>query len=469
MIVTVLTGLLVMALAALVHVERQRRAIARDVVRDRLTGLAGRGKLVSRLEVALVRAERRRHTVGVLVVDVNRFRAVNERYGSDVGDRLLAELATLLEDCAREEDTFARLAGDQFAVLLEELADPTAAVRVTQRMLEAVEGRLRVGDLDLDVDITVGVATGGGGTDGDQDLLGGAEQALRAAKLRGSSYELFRRDMRAESRQQLRFEEELVGAADRGELFIELQPVMTIEAAEVHGLEALVRWEHPRLGRLPPGSFIPVAEQTGAIIELGAWVLREACRAVQRLHARNPTACPPWISVNVSAHQLWRGAAFVDEVRATLAATRLDPRRLVLEITEGTLIQADLDTTRTTLTRLRELGVQLAIDDFGTGYSSLAYLAGLPVTIIKIDRSFVAGLDRAPMPAIVEGVLGIADALGAVVVAEGIETPAQARVLRTLGCPLGQGFWLGRPTGEHHLQPLLADTDRSEQMLDVSR
>jgi diguanylate cyclase (GGDEF)-like protein/PAS domain S-box-containing protein len=434
----------------------QRRQLEEQLVRqalhDPLTGLPNRALFADRLEHALARGRRPGVTVAILVIDLDGFKDINDSLGHDAGDDLLTIAGMRLQGHARPGDTVARLGGDEFGVLLEDIA-AAEAVRSAEALLQGLATPIVLRDRDLTPTASIGVAIAAG-EDADT-LLRNADTAMYAAKRQGKGrYALFEPAMHASIVERLDLAADLSRAVEKGQLHLCYEPQISLESGRICCLEALVRWRHPTRGEVSPGEFIPLAEETGMILPIGRWVLREACRQVKTWQERWPTPAPLTIAVNLSARQL-QHPGVVDEVRAALAAAGLDPQSLVLEITE-TAIMEQMDAAITILTELRRLGVRLALDDFGTGYSSLSYLQRLPVDILKIDRSFVVGVARSiEDSALARGILTLAQTLGLETIAEGIETAEQLATLRELGCQLGQGYFFARPLGPAAVDALL--------------
>jgi len=426
----------------------ERRALearlAHQATHDALTGLPNRALFLDRLAYSLARRDRA-EIPAVLFVDLDRFKAVNDSLGHDAGDRLLAAVAGRLRDCLRGADTAARFGGDEFAVLLDRVADLPAAVRVAERIVARVGLPVALGDREVVVTPSVGIALGADVADTAEDLLRFADVAMYRAKALGPGcYEVFYPGMHADALPRLALERDLRLALERGEFVLHYQPLVALPGRGVIGVEALVRWRHPARGLVPPGDFIPLAEETGLILPLGRWVLDEACRQGRAWRDARPDAPPLTISVNVAARQL-RSTALLGDVARALAETGLPPGDLQLEITEGAAM-ADAAATVVILQELKDLGVRLALDDFGTGHSSLAYLKRFPVDALKVDKAFVTGLGRDPEDAAIVGaIVTLARALGLGVTAEGVETVAQAAVLGGLGCDTGQGYLFARP------------------------
>jgi diguanylate cyclase (GGDEF)-like protein len=400
---------------------------------DPLTQLANRALFRDRLDHAL--QQRRDEPVSVLFVDLDDFKTVNDSLGHDAGDRLLASVGERLRACVRVGDTVARIGGDEFAILIEGDRAATEGPLLAQRVLAALDVPFAVSGRDLRISASLGLATGeyetGAGVLQDADL------AMYAAKANGKArVELFEHRMRTTAVDRLELVADVQAAVEAGEMVVHLQPIVDLSTLEVEGHEALVRWQHPQRGLLGPEAFVPLAEETGAIVPMGWWVLERACEQA----AGWPTGR---IAVNLAARQVLDPAA-VTTVAAILARTGIDPRRVVLEITESVLLDADAIGHR--LNELRALGVLLAIDDFGTGYSSLSYLTRLPVDIVKIDRSFVERLGGPPGDEmLVRAVVQLARSLGLRSVGEGVETASQLERLRSFGCDAAQGYLFGRP------------------------
>jgi len=430
--------------------------LARQAVHDRLTGLPNRVLLRDRLEHALARAERQRSSVAVLFLDLDRFKVVNDSLGHDGGDLLLVEVAGRLASALRPGDTLARMGGDEYAVLCEDVAAAGEAVDVAHRMARALEAPFVVRGTDVPVTMSVGVAVSSGGEHDAALLLRDADAALYEAKRQGRGrHQVFSEDMRSGAPDALSMENDLRGAIRHGQLRLFYQPIVRLDRAEVVGFEALVRWEHPRRGLLGPGEFIPQAEESGLIVPLGRSVLDQAC-AQAVAWERGPAAGRPLrISVNVSAKQLAH-AGWAEEVAEVLDQSGMEPRRLALEITESVLM-ADPEATTSRLEELRRLGVRIAIDDFGTGYSSLGYLRRLPVDVLKIDKTFIDGVAAGPHEsALARAVIKLASTLKLEAVAEGVSDAQQVQALRRLRCPFGQGFYFARPQPAEAVPDLLA-------------
>ena len=406
---------------------------------DSLTGLPNRTLLRDRLDHALVR-DRHRTDVAVLFLGLNRFKVVNDSLGHDAGDRVLVEVAERLSAALRPGDTLARFGGDEFVVLCENVPSGGAS-RVADRLQRCLEDPFPGPTADITLHAAIGIAAAEGSAAGAERLLREAASAMAQAKATGRAWTVFDDALQTRATARLQTEHALQRALDRDELLVHYQPVLDVATGRVVGAEALVRWQHPERGMVPPMDFIPIAEETGQIIAIGRHVLTRAC---EQAAAWAAGGTPLRVSVNVAVTQLRHGD-FPDLVRRTLATTGLAPEQLCLEITESALIR-EADHGAPELTRLRDLGVQLSIDDFGTGYSSLSYLHRLPVDELKIDRSFISRLGHDTREShLVEAIIGMARALGLVVVAEGVETGEQLELLADLGCQLAQGYLIARP------------------------
>jgi diguanylate cyclase (GGDEF)-like protein/PAS domain S-box-containing protein len=421
--------------------------LVQRALHDQLTGLPNRMLFMDRLEQALERSARRGKFAAVLFLDLDRFKLVNDNLGHDHGDQLLVQVADRLRGCLRRVDTIARIGGDEFTVLLEDVGLSADAALVAERIIEAFRGSFRIENQEIFVGASIGIALGGRdqGTTA-QGLLRNADIAMYRAKANGRAcFEVFKSSMRETVKGRLKMETELRRALDRGELRLHYQPQVDLRSARIVGLEALVRWEHPERGLIPPGSFIPIAEETGLILPIGRWVLETACRQASLWRADPEIGLDLVMAVNLSPRQ-FRHPRLVQDVGQVLAESGLDASGLEVEITEGTAM-GDADATVKTLEHLKAIGIRLAIDDFGTGYSSLGYLKRFPIDVLKVDRSFVAGLPaNRGDAAIVRAVVGLTRALGLKAVAEGVETKEQLVELRGLGCDQGQGYLFGRPT-----------------------
>lgn len=412
---------------------------------DALTGLPNRVLFRDRLGQALVRAGRRKDAVGVLFLDLDNFKLVNDSLGHQFGDSLLTEAAARLRACVRAQDTVARLGEDEFVVILELLAGEEDAVPVAKAIAHQFGRPFVLDGREVVVTVSIGIAISDAGQETAESLLRDADIAMYRAKSDGRArYIIFDPSMHTDSLARLELENDLRHALDHDELRVHYQPIVMMESGEFTEVEALVRWQHPIRGLVSPGEFIPIAEETGLIIPLGLWVLEEACRQVVAWHEQFATKTPLTLSVNLSPRQ-FQQPSLVADVARTLKESGLPANCLKLEITEG-VIMRDVEATIRTLWELKNLGLQLAIDDFGTGYSSLSYLKRLPLDVLKIDRSFVSGIGHNQEDtAIVHAIMALAKSLNLKVTGEGIETVEQAALLGEWGCDRGQGYLFSRP------------------------
>jgi diguanylate cyclase (GGDEF)-like protein len=429
------------------------RELERSALHDGLTGLANRSQLVVRL--AALDATRLL-TSALVFVDLDDFKDVNDTYGDAEGDELLRTAAARMRSCIRPGDLLARLGGDEFAVLLEG-ADVEAAEDLARRAVEAMNVPFTVAGQLCHVTASVGVAVGTVDVVNPQVLLRSADLAMYEAKARGKGrFVRFDVAMSEALTLRTRTESELRHAIEHDELVLHYQPIMDMSSGDLAGVEALVRWQHPDRGLLAPNEFVPLAERTGAIVALGAWVLGTACRQAAAWQAARVGQTPLVVSVNVSARQLDEPALVVT-VSQILADTGLDPTSLCLEVTE-TAVMSNPAGVQQAARALRDLGVRLSIDDFGTGYASLTYLRRLHASDLKIDRSFVDGLGHVlDDTTIVTAVIGLAHAMGLSVTAEGVETTEQLRILRDMGCQKAQGYLMCRPVPADMLTAEIAD------------
>jgi diguanylate cyclase (GGDEF)-like protein len=431
-----------------------QRSLTREANTDSLTGLANRASFRARLESTLEHPDRRGGHQAVLFVDLDDFKDVNDTLGHAAGDDLLQTVSDRLVETVRPGDVVARLGGDEFAILLEGLADPRLSLVVAERVVAALAKPIDIMANSVHVGASVGLAVRHGESTLDS-LMREADVAMYAAKAKGKNrVETFDLELDTVAAARLKLHSELEGVADRGELVVDYQPIVELGTGQVVGLEALVRWQHPTRGLLPPSEFIAAAEETGAIVAIGAFVLETATRQMQSWQRRYERP-DLWLSVNVSVCQLDLGG-FADGVTDTLGRVGFDPTMLVLEVTESVLADPD-GAAPSSLAAVRQLGVRVALDDFGTGYSSIGYLSRLPVDILKIDRSFLAsGQVAGSGSTLLEAVVGMARGLGLDVVPEGIEELDQLSRLHAMGCRYGQGFLMSRPLSTEAVDVMLA-------------
>jgi len=426
--------------------KRAEHQLQHDALHDGLTGLANRVLFMDRLACALADLQRQATPhFAVLFFDLDRFKNVNDSLGHTLGDKLLVGIARRLEHFLRPGDTVARLGGDEFAILLHRVETASGAIHVAERIQEILNMNFSIDSHDVFVTASIGIAHSATGYLNPEEILRDADIAMYRAKAGGKArYEIFDRDMHQSAVALLKLETELRQAVQREEFLMHFQPIVSLNHGRIVGFEGLVRWQHPERGLVSPSQFIAVAEETGLIVPMGWWVLRESCRQTREWQLRFPSDPPLWVSVNMSG-KLFMKKKMVDRLCGILEETGLEPPSLRIEVTEN-VVMDHADVAIRNLMELRALGVQLSIDDFGTGYSSLSYLQRFHYDELKIDRSFVSRLGQVgDSRAIVETILSLANNLGIGVVAEGIETAEQVDRLRKMDCPHGQGYWFSRP------------------------
>ena len=421
--------------------KRQEETVWRQAYHDALTGLPNRALFEDRLSQLIMMSDRQDVHLAIMFIDLDRFKQVNDTLGHDVGDQLLKIVAERISACLRSGDTVARMGGDEFTALLPGITQPEDVIKVAQKVLESLAQPIEVAGHELYAPGSIGISMYP--TDGHdvQTLLKHADIAMYRAKEQGGGYSMYTQSMNTNAMEHLVLESSLRKALQRKEFHLVYQPQVDLDSGEITAVEALCRWTHPDLGVIQPGQFIPLAEETGMIVPLGEWVLREACRQAEEWRAAGH---PRRVSVNISARQFAQ-PGLADIVASVLVETGLESRWLDLELTESTIMQ-NAESASEIISGLRALGVRLALDDFGTGYSSLSYLRQFRFDVLKIDRSFVADLvDDAVNQAVVRAIIDMSRSLGLDVVAEGVETNAQLRALKALGCTTAQGFLFCRP------------------------
>ncbi len=437
--------------------KRAEEQLLHDAFHDALTGLPNRALFMDHVKMAIQRSRRNGDRLfAALFFDLDRFKVINDSLGHMVGDQLLVGVARRLEACLRPGDTVARLGGDEFVILLEELAGDDDAIEVARRVQETVTQPFNIGGHEVFTTASIGIAPSATGYERAEDLLRDADTAMYRAKLLGKNrHVVFDKAMHDRAVELLQMETDLRRAVERGEFFLQYQPIVSLATGRVSSYEALVRWQHPERGLIPPAGFIPVAEETGLIVPLGLWVLQEACRQMSRWQNEQSVGHEVTISVNLSGKQFSQ-ADLMGQVSGVLRQTGLAPSSLKLEITES-MVMENIETAIDTLGQLRSLGVGLAIDDFGTGYSSLSYLHRFPIDTLKIDRSFVTRMtENSENAEIVRTIVTLARSLEMCVVAEGIEQMEQLAQLRALDCDYGQGYLFSRPVGGRQAAALAA-------------
>jgi diguanylate cyclase (GGDEF)-like protein len=425
-----------------------------EALHDPLTGLPNRNLFLDRLQHALSNAARRDTAIAVLFLDLDQFKLVNDSLGHAAGDELLAAVAPRIEQALRPSDTVARFGGDEFAVLAEDIGNERGATRIAERIAEALARPFILREREHFVSASAGIAISAG-REAPEALIRDADSALYRAKERGrGAYEIFDEVMRSRVIEHMQIENDLRRAIQRQELELHYQPVIKLRDGSVIAMEALLRWNHPDRGMVGPLAFIPVAEESRLIVPIGRWVIEQACRQAATWQELHPDSPPVSVAVNLSARQL-ADPDLLSHIEGCVRANRIDPSNLWLELTETTLLDETTFVERT-LESLKGLGVRLVLDDFGVGFSSLGYLKRLPLSMIKIDRSFVENLTEGSHDAaIVRAVSEMADTIGIGVVAEGVETEEQVRMASTLGCGFAQGFHFSEPVPVEHIERLL--------------
>jgi len=434
-----------------------RKLAEEKLTQDTLTGLPNRARFYDLLKLRVARKPAHKEAqCAVLMLDVDRFKLVNDSLGSASADHLLIQIAHRVKTCMRQHDVLARVGGDEFAVLLDDVSGEDEASSVATRIQQALAISFNLLGQEVYTTLSIGIALGSHYADDVSDMLRDAETAMHRAKARGKArYEVFGRDMHGELMSRLKMETDLRRACERDELFVDYQPIVSLQNRTLIGFEALVRWRHPEFGLVPPKEFIPVAEETGLILPIGQTVLRSACRQAREWQETYPSQPPLFVSVNLSVKQ-FNEPGLVENIAQLLDESQLPPGCLKLEITES-VFSDNIEAAVRLLTQLRNLGVRLSIDDFGTGYSSLSYLQRFPIDTLKIDRSFVTQMmENEENLAIVRTIVALAQNLGMDVVAEGVETEDQLSLLRKLECENGQGFLFSTPLGGRQLEQFIA-------------
>ena len=453
------------AISALTEIELQRRTadaerieqqLRHDALHDRLTGLPNRAFFVERVRIAVERARRNpEECFGVLFLDLDNFKAINDSFGHVAGDELLLEVSRRLTGCLRSLDMLARLGGDEFALLLENIREPSDAARVAERLQASLQTPITVGEDEAYTSVSLGIAVHSEADDHPQHLLRSADLALYRAKEQGRArFQVFDPRMHEEAVRRLRLETDLRRALERNQFRLHYQPVVSLDTGRIVAVEALLRWEHPERGLVPPGDFIHVAEEAGIISEISRWVLEQACRQCQTWRREHGDDAPESVWVNLSMRQLAEGG-LARQVSEVLQSLRFEAKRLTLEVTENLLVE-NVDVSLRTLSELHELGVRVFMDDFGSGHSSLGFLDRLAIDGIKIDRSFIGHLGAGDRPLqLVRTIVALVRGLGFIPIAEGVETEEQLRLLRDMGCEFAQGFHFSRAVPPDGIAKLL--------------
>jgi diguanylate cyclase (GGDEF)-like protein/PAS domain S-box-containing protein len=430
-----------------------------DAFHDALTGLPNRALFMDHLKLAIARSRRNAQTkFAVLYLDLDRFKVINDSLGHTIGDQLLVGIADRLKRNLRPGDTVARLGGDEFTVLVEDIADESESVQVAERVQKELSVPFNLSGREVFTTVSMGIAPSATGYERAEDILRDADTAMYRAKSLGKArYEIFDKAMHARAINLLQMETDMRRALERDEFILHYQPIVALDNFQLRGFEALVRWQHPERGFISPMDFIPVAEETGMIVQLGEWVMREACRQMHRWQKCFPLDHPLFITVNLSSKQFTQ-ESLISTFAMILQETGVKPQSVKLEITESVVME-NVDTATDMLRQLRSLGVKLAIDDFGTGYSSLSYLHRFPIDTLKIDRSFVTRMsENNENVEIVRTIVVLAQNLGMDVVAEGVETNEQLVILQKLGCENGQGYFFSKPVNSDGAEKIIAET-----------
>ena len=436
--------------------KRVEEKLRHDAFHNALTGLPNRTLFTDRLEQAMKRSQRHKdRRFAVLFLDLDRFKVINDSLGHLMGDQLLIAIASRLKECIRAENTVARLGGDEFVILLEDLKGIDDAIAVALRIQQVLKPPVILAHHEIFVTTSIGIALGSNNYQRPEQLLRDADTAMYHAKACGKSrYEVFDPSMHARAVRQLQLENDLRRAIERQEFLVYYQPIFSLETHSIQGFEALVRWQSPEEGLVSPGEFIPVAEETGLIVSIDQWVLREACRQLHLWREQFPTASSLTVSVNLSGKQFVQ-PDLIGQIDQILAETGLEGRYLKLEITESSLIENAAFATEM-LMQLRQRNIQVCLDDFGTGYSSLSYLHRFPTDILKIDRSFVSRIGvNNENSEIVRTIAIMAHNLGIGLIAEGVETAEQVAQLKAFGCYFGQGYWFSPPGDRETIATLI--------------
>jgi len=451
------------------ELEESREHFRHAAFHDALTGLPNRSLFTDHLRVALRRAhQNEKYLFGVLFLDLDRFKNINDSLGHPCGDELLKLVARRLEACIRQTDMVARFGGDEFAILLDAIQDASDAVRVAEKVQEAISAPFKLVSHEAITTASIGVALSTSGYIEAEDIIRDADTAMYRAKDRGKARcEIFDTAMHTRAVTLLRLESDLRRALEKDELCVYYQPIVSLASGELHGFEALVRWQHPERGIVSPDDFVPLAEETGLILPIGLRVLWDACNQLRKWQQYSLSNRDLIMSVNLSGKQLMQ-PDLIERIEEVLHESQINPWHLKLEITE-TVVMENPELAAVTLAKLRSLGVRLSIDDFGTGYSSLSYLNRFPVDTLKIDRSFVTSMNAADENLqIVKTIVTLAGNLGMQVVAEGVETEEQLEQLRSLKCQYGQGFFFSKPLEVTDADLFVLNSVRAESLVDLA-
>jgi diguanylate cyclase (GGDEF)-like protein/PAS domain S-box-containing protein len=442
--------------------------LVHDAFHDLLTGLPNRALFLDRLD-RMIEYSRRHNNYyfAILFLDLDRFKIINDSLGHAVGDQLLIEISKVLKTCIRKADTVARFGGDEFVILLDDIPDIQAAAKIAHHIQEVLSNPFQVGNNRIFTSASIGIVLSSDGHLSKEDIVRDADIAMYQAKMLGKAkYVIFNTDMRKQAINRLNLENDLRHALERGEFDLHYQPIVTLKENILSGFEALLRWHHPQKGYVPPEEFIPIAEETGLILDIGSWVFRQACNQMKKWQEQFPDYRDLFVNINVSQKQ-FNQPELIQELRKVLKESWLNPSCLNLEITENALME-NAESMIEILNKIRDLGVGLHVDDFGKGYSSLSYLQQFPIDTLKIDYSFINRIgtngDRAE---IVKTILVLARELGVDSIAEGIETEHQLIQLRELDCHYGQGYFLGKPMQPEEVFEFLQNQQSIKEQVDL--
>jgi diguanylate cyclase (GGDEF)-like protein len=446
--------------------QKTQDQLLHQALHDSLTGLPNRTLFMEHLQKALQRSQRNpNYLFAVLFIDLDRFKIINDSWGHSVGDRLLIAISRILQKSCRELDTVARLSGDEFTILLEDLPDFQEAIAIAERVLEKLTATIDLGSHQVFTGASMGIVFSSTTYRNGIELLRDADIAMYRAKALGKGrYAIFDREMYAQTLHLLQIENDLRLALERQEFTLDYQPIVSLKTRKITGFEVLLRWQHPEKGSINPGDFIGVAEETGLIVPIGEWVLRQACQQLRTWQLKFAHASSLQISVNLSGRQI-KTFDFVDNLAKILVDTDLNGENLCLELTETMLMDRG-EKTLELLAQIKEYNVQLSLDDFGTGYSCLSYLHRFPIDTLKIDRSFVNLINTdSENGAITKTIITLAHSLGMKAIAEGVETASQVTHLKNLGCEAAQGYFFSKPLNLHLAESILARTPTNPQLL----
>ncbi len=441
--------------------ERFRHAAFHDA----LTNLPNRNSFIETLKFALEKHKQTpNYNFAVLFLDLNRFKTVNESLGHSIGNNLIQAVGKRLNELIKDDDSLARFGGDEFAVILGNIKDADDVVSFAQLINHKFSYPFNISGREIFINTSIGISFGSASYEGAEEVLRDADIAMYYAKDHKKNYQIFNQTMHTRAVTLLQIETDLRYAVERKELCAFYQPIISLETMELSGFETLIRWQHPQRGLIPPGEFIPVAEETGLVVPITYWILEESCRQLVRFQHLDPHTAPLFLSVNLSGKHFAHGD-IVERIQDIIIQTQIAPQCLKLEITESAMMD-NPEKAIATLKRLKNLGLQLSIDDFGTGYSSLSYLHRFPIDTLKVDRSFVATMeDGSENGEIVRTVIALAKALNLDVVAEGIETIHQLHQLRILGCEYGQGYLFSRPVPLDEAEKIVQEKSRWQTIL----